>query len=347
VNAGLAADLRGRIARDGPMPVADWMAACNAAFYAHAPGPGRDFATAPEIAQAFGELLGLWAAELWQRAGAPDGVRLVELGPGRGTLMADALRTAARFGFEPAAVELVETSRALRGEQGARIAAARWHGSLAEVPDGNAVIVLANEFLDALPVRQFVRVGDRWHERCIGLAEDSFAPVAGPPVDLSGLPPDLAGAPDGAILERGEAAAGLVAGLARRLARDGGAALLIDYGHAGPALGETLQAVRSGARADPFAAPGEVDLSAHVDFAALADAARAAGCAVHGPLPQGVLLERLGIRQRTDVLAAANPAAAARLKAAAVRLTAPEQMGALFKALAITSPGWPAPAGFA
>lgn len=347
MSADLAAALRARITRDGPMPVADWMAACNAAYYAHAPGPGRDFATAPEIAQAFGELLGLWAAELWQRAGAPEGVRLVELGPGRGTLMADALRTAARFGFEPAAVELVETSPALRTEQRARVPAARWHGSLAEVPDGSPVIVLANEFLDALPVRQFVRVGGRWHERRVTTDGGSFAPIAGPPVDPPDLPPDLAGVPEGAILERGEAAAGLVADLARRLARDGGAALLIDYGHAGPALGETLQAVRAGERADPFASPGQVDLSAHVDFAALADAARAAGCAVHGPLPQGVLLDRLGIRQRTDLLAAANPAAAARLKAAAVRLTAPEQMGALFKALAIAAPGWPVPAGFA
>ncbi|MFN3287006.1 MAG: class I SAM-dependent methyltransferase [Sphingomonadaceae bacterium] len=341
------ATLRARIARDGPITLAEWMAACNAAYYAAGPGPGRDFATAPEITQAFGELLGLWAAELWHRAGAPAGVRLVELGPGRGTLMADALRAAAKFGFEPAAVELVETSPALRAEQAARVLAARWHRMLADVPGGSPVILLANELLDALPVRQFVRQDGRWHERCITTDGGAFAPTAGPPVDIPDLPPELAGAPDGAILERGEAAAALVAQLAQRLVRDGGAALLIDYGHAGPALGETLQAVRAGERADPLAAPGQADLSAHVDFAALAAVAQAAGCAVHGPLPQGVLLERLGIRQRTDVLAAANPAAAARLKAAAVRLTAPEQMGALFKALAITAPGWPVPAGFA
>ncbi len=328
------------------MPVEDWMAACNAHYYAHAPGPGRDFATAPEISQVFGELIGLWAADLWQRTGRPEGLRLVELGPGRGTLMADALRAAARAGLTPGAVALVESSPRLRAEQSARIPGASWHDRLDDVPAGAPAIVLANEFLDALPVRQLERAGGQWRERCVATAGEGFAPVAGPVAGPAPVPDAFRDAPEGTIVEVAAQGRALVAALAERLARDGGAALIIDYGHEGPAPGDTLQALLAGAPASPWDAPGDADLSAQVDFAAIADAARAAGCAVHGPRPQGVFLEALGLHVRTAALARAHPAEAARLKAAAVRLTAPTQMGALFKALAITAPGWPMPAGF-
>lgn len=349
MSALLAATLAQRAAGDGAVPVAAWMAACNASYYATAPGPGRDFATAPGMTQAFGELLGLWMADLWVRAGQPAHARVAELGPGRGTMLADALRAARAAGFAPASVELVETSPALRAEQAARLPGARWYAHIEALPDRGPLLLLANEFLDALPVRQLVRSGGQWRERCVAwdAATGRGRPVAGAAVDPALVPAELRAAPDGALYERPEAAAALVAGLGRRLVAGGGAALFIDYGHEGPALGETLQAVRAGTPADPFSAPGQADLSAHVDFAAIAAAARAAGCVVHGPVPQGPFLARLGLHLRTAALARANPAAAPALRAAAARLTDAAQMGALFKALAITAPGWPVPAGLA
>ena len=344
--SGLAEALAAEIAARGPMRLDRWMAACVAEYYARPDTLGRDFTTAPEIAQVFGELIGLWAADMWQRAGAPLRVLLAEVGPGRGTLMADAWRaTSGVAGFHAAAqIHFVDTSPALIAKQAARVPNAQWHASADTLPPG-PLLLIANEFLDALPIRQFVRTADGWRERMIAHGPDGFAPVPGDPAPEGAVPDGFADAPAGAILEDGPVARAVTAGLARRLARDGGAALLIDYGHPTSGLGDTLQAVRGGTRVDPFAMPGEADLTAHVDFAAIADAATP-HARVYGPVQQGLFLPRLGLTERTAMLARANPAHAAALHAAAARLTAPAQMGALFHALALTHPAWPTPAGF-
>jgi len=317
-----------------------FFARAAAAYYAHGEAFGRagDFTTAPEMTQVFGECLGLWAAVTWQAMGAPPRVLLTELGPGRGTLVADALRAVreAMPGFAAAAeVHLVETSPALRAAQRARVPEATWHESMATLPDGPAII-LANEFLDALPIRQIFRRGAVWRERFV----EGGRFVEGP-TDLEPGP-----APEGELREIGEAREAVAALLARRVAAQGGAALLLDYGPAASAPGETLQAIRGHAPADPLAEPGAADITAHVDFGALARAARAEGAAVFGPLPQGLFLARLGLLARSAVLAQAAPGRAATLMAAAHRLTAPEGMGRLFKALCLCHPALPRPAGF-
>ncbi len=322
-----------------------FMARANAAYYARA-DPFADFTTAPEIAQAFGELLGAWAAATWAAIGRPDPVLLVELGPGRGTLMADAVRVLARVAPEFSAalrLHLVEASPRLRAEQAARLPSASpiWHDAIAGLPPG-PMLLLANEFLDALPIRQLVRRGAVWMERHV--ADGRFEERPAAPLGIA--------APEGEIVELGEAAQRLVATLAGRIARDGGAALFLDYGAAGPAAGDSLQALRHGRPTDPLADPGQADLSAHVDFAALAGAARAAGAQGWGPVRQGDFLVRLGLHERTLALARAAPGQAAALRAAAARLASPEAMGTLFKALAIgrrsdgPPPGFDLPSGF-
>ncbi|WP_211314121.1 SAM-dependent methyltransferase [Humitalea rosea] len=310
------------------------MARANAAYYARR-NPFADFTTAPEIGQVFGEVLGLWAAMVWDSMGRPERVLLVEAGPGRGTMMADALRAAAVLpGFLAAAeLHLIETSPGLRAEQARRLPGAIWHDDLAGLPPG-PMILLANEFLDALPIRQFLRDDAGWQERWV---EDGASTLRPTEFEAAGEPGD--------IRERCEAALTWTAALAARLGAQGGAALLVDYGPAESGPGDTLQALRQGAPADPLADPGTADLTAHVDFAAIAGAAGPA--AVHGPLPQGVFLARLGLFQRTAALTAAAPQRAAALAAAAHRLTAPEAMGRLFKALAICHPDLPLPPGFA
>ncbi len=351
----LAARLRERIARCGPIPVAEFMAAANGdpehGYYARRDPLGRqgDFVTAPEISQMFGELIGAWCAGAWRGMNAPGRVVLVELGPGRGTLMADLLRATRRVaGFHEALdICLIETSPALARRQretlaGAGVAAA-WRRTLSEAPDGPLLLV-ANEFLDALPVEQYVARGGCWHRRAVDIGADGFRFVDGPPA--AGL---AWGKPacEGEIREANPQAVSVVGEIARRLAAGRGAALIVDYGHTVSAAGETLQAVARHRYADPLAAPGEADLSAHVDFAACAGAARAAGARCHGPVTQGAFLRRLGIGLRRQRLAAAaNPADRAALRAACRRLTDPGAMGSLFKALAITDRAAPVPAGF-
>ncbi|MBW4090194.1 MAG: class I SAM-dependent methyltransferase [Proteobacteria bacterium] len=323
-----------------------FMGRANAAYYA-THDPFADFTTAPEIAQAFGEILGLWAAVTWDLLGRPDPVLLVEAGPGRGTLLADALRAIGQVapGFAGAlSVHLIETSPRLRAAQAAALPAgwaarATWHDDLARVPEA-PLLLLANEFLDALPIRQFLRDDAGWTERHV--ADGAFVTRPAPVEEIP-----LGEIPTGEIIEVCEAAHAFVGALAARLARHPGAALLLDYGPATPATGDSLQALRAGRPADPLAAPGEADLTAHVDFLALANRARAAGAAVHGPLAQGVLLTRLGLFQRTDRLARGQPPArAAGLIAAARRLAEPHRMGRLFKALALCHPDCPTPPGF-
>ena len=317
------------------------MARANAAYYAER-DPYADFTTSPEITQVFGEVLGLWAAVTWDAMGRPAPVLLAECGPGRGTLMADALRAVGGVAapFRAALrVHLVETSPRLRAEQAARVPDAAWHDALGDLPPG-PLILLANEFLDALPIRQFVRRGAGWAERFV---------EGGALVEQPAAPPDLNAAPveEGAVIETCEPARAVAERVARRVARDGGAALFLDYGPAEGGPGDSLQALRDGRPASPFDQPGTADLTAHVDFAALARAAGAAGAAVHGPVPQGVFLTRLGLFQRTGRLARTQPPRrAAALVQAAQRLAEPDRMGRLFKAMAVCHPALPCPAGF-
>lgn len=333
---------------EGAISIADYMAHSNAHYYATRDplGAAGDFTTAPEISQMFGELIGLCLADLWLRAGGPPAA-LVELGPGRGTLMADIRRVAARVpGLADAPVHFIETSPALREEQRKRVPGAVWHDDPSTLPDDRALLIVANEFFDALPVRQIVRSASGWHERMVTIDDGRIVPAAGPLLPAERLPAALAESPPGTIIETSPASLAVMADLSHRLAEQGGAALIVDYGYAGPATGDTLQAVREHRYADAFSMFGEADLTAHVDFSALAKQARAAGLDADGPVAQGTLLRALGIEARADALAAANPARKAAIDIDVSRLTAADQMGRLFKALAIRPAHWPAPAGF-
>jgi SAM-dependent MidA family methyltransferase len=328
-----------------------FMARAATAYYA-APresfGRAGDFTTAPEISQAFGECLGAWAAVLWQTMGRPDPVLLVELGPGRGTLMADALRAIGAVvpPFRAALrLHLVETSPALRRTQAAALGEAMvdWHDDIVTVPDGPAIL-FANEFFDVLPIRQFVFSSGVWLERFVQNGRfREYPPEDAPPLPVA--------APDGAVREVSAAGLGLARIVAIRLRAQGGAALILDYGPIDSDFGDSLQAVSQHGSADPLAAPGSVDLSAHVDFAALAAAAREAGAASHGPLPQGLFLQRIGLMSRAAMLARVASVAGRREQAGLIlsgaeRLVAAERMGRLFKALCLCHPDLPVPPGF-
>jgi NADH dehydrogenase [ubiquinone] 1 alpha subcomplex assembly factor 7 len=346
--SGSQGSLADRLARAitlaGPMPVSQFMAAANAHYYATRDplGAAGDFTTAPEISQMFGELVGLWCADGWDRAGRPE-VAWVELGPGRGTLAADARRAMAKAGLSPP-IHLVETSPVLRAAQVERVADATWHDSVETLPGNVLLLVVANEFFDALPIRQLVKRAG-WHERLVACQDTLFLPIAGGAVPDAVIPQAMRDAPAGSVIETSPASVGVMRALAARLARQGGAMLAIDYGYEGPALGDTLQAVRAHAFANPFETPGEVDLTAHVDFATLAAAAQGEGAAAWGPVDQGAWLTRLGIDARAAALGRTAPERAAALAVDRDRLVV--GMGTLFKALAVTAPGWPAPAGFA
>lgn len=346
---GRAAERLARlIEADGPVPVADYMALANAHYYATRDpfGRGGDFVTAPEISQVFGELIGLCLADLWMRAGRPEGAAYVELGPGRGTLAADALRAMAAAGLRPE-VHFVETSPVLRRAQAERVPHAQWHDGVETLPEGAPLLAVANEFFDALPVRQLVATPGGWRERVVTVEDDRFVPKAGAPVPAALVPKALRAAPPGTIFELSPASAAVVRLLARKIADGGGAALVIDYGHARAAAGETLQAVRAHRFADPWQEPGESDLTVHVDFEALARAAREEGVRVLGPVDQGGWLRALGIEARIGALAARAPERREELERARDRLIGEKEMGTLFKAMALVAPDWPDPAGFA
>lgn len=353
-----------RIRQAGPLTVAQYMAEAlghprHGYYMTRDPfGAAGDFTTAPEISQMFGELIGLWCVEVWHAMGSPPSIRLAELGPGRGTLMADALRAARlRPGFRAAAaVHLVETSPALRARQAETLRRAEpelepiWHDSLTTVPAGPLLLV-ANELFDALPIHQFQRTDQGWRERVVTLdaREEHLAfalAPAGPALAL--LAPTQRAAPAGAIAEVSPPSLTLAAAIADRVAAGGGAALIVDYGPAASAPGDSLQAVHNHRPVDPLAAPGEADITAHVDFAALARAAREAGAAVHGPVPQGRFLSSLGLETRADaLLRQASGDQAQSIRAAVRRLLGADEMGTLFKALVITTPSLPVPPGFA
>ena len=358
--------IREMIAAEGPMPVERFMTLAlthpRLGYYATRDplGASGDFTTSPEISQMFGELIGLWAAEVWMTMGSPAPLRLVELGPGRGSLMLDALRAARVSPPFLAAldVHLVESSPVLTGVQMATLgkspAPTTWHMSIDDVPEGPAIF-LANEFFDALPVRQYVKTGDGWRERVVGLGDDgelAFGVAPGPETAIATK------APEGAILEDGAASYRAMLSIATRLVKQGGAALVIDYGHTQTGFGETLQALAQHRRVEALEEPGEADLTTHVDFAALGRAARAAGARVCGPTNQAAFLRRLGIGQRAESLKRrATPEQAVDVDAALSRLTAiaPQAgagekaapgMGELFKIIAVTHPALPSPPGF-
>jgi SAM-dependent MidA family methyltransferase len=350
----LEKELRRRIELGGPMAVARYMELCltdpeHGYYTTHDPfGVAGDFTTAPEISQMFGELIGLWAAATWRAMGSPGSVRLVELGPGRGTMMRDALRAAKVVPeFRSAIVlHLVEVSPALERLQRQALDSSdvptSWHRTLDEVPDGPAII-LANEFFDALPVHQAVMCADGWHERVVTIGEDArfqFG-IARDPIPLfeDFLPSGLRAAKIGEIFEWRPDRPALELG--RRVERSGGVALIIDYGHTESAIGDTLQAVGGHGYADPLAAPGLIDITAHVDFQALMQAAEGMGARAHGPVTQAEFLRRLGIEQRADALrAGATEQQAIAITAALERLTNEERtgMGRLIKALALSGP---------
>jgi NADH dehydrogenase [ubiquinone] 1 alpha subcomplex assembly factor 7 len=354
VTEGFAARFARSLQLEGPQPVSRLMAEAIAHYYGSRDpfGAAGDFVTAPEVSQMFGELIGLWAADLWDRMGRPAPLRLVELGPGRGTLMRDALRAVARA--MPACraaldIHLVETSPTLQRHQRATLgdAAVTWHDDLTSVPDG-PMFAVANEFLDALPIRQLVRSEHGWHERLVAAGDTGALHFALSPA----LPhvPDLSlahrAAPVGSLVELSPARGAVVEVLARRLAAEGGAALLIDYGSARSGTGDTLQALQAHRPVDILATLGGADLTSHVDFEPLAAIARHAGAGVFGPVPQGAFLEALGIAARATALKRSSPSHAAAIESETARLIAPDAMGRLFLVMGIAGPGMPPLAGF-
>ncbi|MES2158141.1 MAG: SAM-dependent methyltransferase [Pseudomonadota bacterium] len=338
-----------QIAAGGPISVAHYMAEANQHYYATRDplGVEGDFTTAPEISQMFGELVGLCLTDVWMRSGRRPGALYAELGPGRGTLASDALRAMESAALAPR-VHFVETSPTLRERQRALIPHVVHHDAIDSLPNEGPLLIVANEFFDALPVRQCVRVGDEWRERVVirREAEGRFMAVPGYRRIESGLPAIAAEAQDGAIIETPIAGAAIAYALAQRIARQGGVAIIIDYGYEGPLLGDTLQAVRAHQYADPFADPGEVDLTTHVDFTMIGNMARQAGLRVLGTVGQGALLRDLGIDARAAQLARTSPARAQEVEAAHARLTDDDAMGTLFRAMAWVHPDWADPAGF-
>jgi SAM-dependent MidA family methyltransferase len=344
-------EIRRRIAAAGPMPIGQYMSLCltdpQHGYYVTRDPLGRsgDFTTAPEVSQMFGELIGLWIVSVWQQMGSPDNVRIVELGPGRGTMMNDAMRVAKVVpAFIKAAVlHFVEISPALQAIQEQTIAAVEapktWHTSIDDVPAGPAIFV-ANEFFDALPINQAIKIGEGWHRRSVGIASDGAIVYRAEPDPMlhfaSTLPAAVRNAAEGEIFEWRSDAETMELG--RRIAREPGAALVIDYGHTESATGETLQAVRDHLFADPLTTPGDADLTAHVDFEALHRGFEAMGAIAFGPIEQALFLKRLGIDTRAEALKAnTSRAKAHEIDAAMARLTGFGRtgMGALFKVMAV------------
>lgn len=341
--------LRRRLIRDvredGPLTIADYMIRCLHdpvdGYYASHPalGAAGDFITAPLVSQMFGEILGAWAYEVWTRLGSPERLRLVELGPGTGALMGDVLRVARTDPSFAAACDawLVETSAPLRTQQATALSGVRWADHLGEVPGGAPIVILANEYLDCLPIRQAVARGDGWRERRVGVSDDGDLAFVEGPLWGDFSPPERYRT--GEIWEWSGVIARVGAEVGQRLAADGGGALFIDYGRDRPGPGDTLQALRGHGREHPLENPGLADLTAHVDFPAFAEAARRAG-AVAAPIEtQGDFLRRLGIGSRAAVLAHASPDKAEVIARQLDRLTASAGMGDLFKVVALTSGG--------
>lgn len=339
------------------MSVADYMRLClthpDWGYYIRRDGIGQngDFTTAAEISQMFGEMIGAWCGHMWTALGSPAPFNLVELGPGHGTLSADLLRAATRQpGFIPACrLHLVETSPVMRSWQKQSMAAHEekitWHESFDTVPHG-PLIVIANEFFDALPIRQYIRRANGWHERLVASRMNKLIWDEGQTDCTNAIPVILQQAVMGAIFERSPERESLAEMIAAHITRNAGAALIIDYGFQGPELGDSLQAVARHRYVDPLASPGIADLTSHVDFSALAHAAERRGAKSHGPITQGKFLNDLGIGIRATALRRARPDKAEDIDTSLSRLTAPGQMGELFKVMALTAPEAPPPPPF-
>jgi SAM-dependent MidA family methyltransferase len=349
----LQADIKRLIKTSGPMPVWRYMQLClthpEHGYYVSRDPLGRegDFVTAPEVSQMFGELLGLWAASVWRAMGSPATLRLIELGPGRGTMMADALRALRVIPpmYQTLSVHLVEINPVLHEKQKAALSGIKnvqWHANLDEVPPGPSII-LANEYIDVLPIHQMVKREDGWHERVVELDRNGrlvYGAAAEPVPRFDALLPSLVrAAPNGAIFEwRPDAE---IMNIAARVRDTGGAALIIDYGHLRSDAGDTFQAIARHSFADPLKSPGQADVTAHVDFQALARAAEDVGATVHGPVPQGEFLHRLGIEARAvSLMAKAAPDVSENISAALKRLTEGGRggMGSMFKVIGISDP---------
>jgi NADH dehydrogenase [ubiquinone] 1 alpha subcomplex assembly factor 7 len=352
--------IRARICKHGPMPVSEYMSLALAhpeyGYYHKSDPLGRtgDFITAPEISQVFGEIIGLWCVITWQQAGHPSPIHLVELGPGRGTLMADALRAAATVPefIAAAKIDLVETSPVLRNHQKQALLGhdTTWHSAIDTVSDGPCLYI-ANEFFDALPIDQYVKSETAWNKRCVGEDPSTgrlcFVVDSIPTNTEDHIPSSVVAAPPGSVFERSSAGQKIATIIGKRLAVDAIAALNIDYGHRQPNTGETLQAVRGHEFHDVLCDPGDADLTAHVDFGSLADAAQAVGATSYGAISQGDFLSQLGIEARTSRLATnQNKTQADLLLSGCRRLIDPHGMGTLFKVLALTNGKLGNPAGF-
>lgn len=338
-----------QIETSGPISIAQYMQIANTAYYGRADpiGAAGDFITAPEISQMFGEMVGIWLSDMWLRNGGPSHCQYVELGPGRGTLAADVLRTMKRFGWEPA-VHFVENSPVLRAKQLATVPGASFHDSVETLPSDTPLIIVANEFFDALPVRQMIATHAGWRERVIVRDRGSrFAAMPGARATDDLIPENFRVSAVGSIYETCPDASAIMHALSRQLAQQGGVMLTIDYGYTEPGLGSTLQAVRNHQYADPFADPGECDLTAHVNFFDLAQRAQNCGLSVAGPTEQGSWLSRLGIDERAKSLTQTNPDRKTDIKVARDRLVQRESMGTLFKVMATYAKDWPQPEGFA
>ncbi|BDI60015.1 class I SAM-dependent methyltransferase [Qipengyuania nanhaisediminis] len=343
----LGKTFRRLISETGPISLAHFMAESNAHYYTTRDplGEEADFITAPEVSQMFGELIGLWLTDLWVRMGARKKIHYVELGPGRGTLARDALRTAARYDLDPQ-IHFVETSPTLRKLQSEAFPNAVHHDDVSTLPEDAPLLLVANEFFDALPIHQLVRSAQGWHERMVGLEDGEFAYVAGDKPMDSIVPASWRSASQGTMIETSPAAAAVMGEIARRMATQGGAGLIIDYGAMELRAGSTLQAIRAHEKVDPLSAPGEADLTAHVDFELLRNVAKREGAAVMGVQMQGEWLRQMGIETRLEALERKNPAEKAKLRRQYERLTDDGQMGLLFKVLGIGGPRWPEGVGF-
>jgi NADH dehydrogenase [ubiquinone] 1 alpha subcomplex assembly factor 7 len=345
--ADLAATFRRLIRETGPISLAHYMAESNARYYTSRDplGAEGDFITAPEVSQMFGELIGLWLADLWVRMGSRKYLHYVELGPGRGTLAKDALSAAKRYGFDPQ-VHFVETSPMLRALQSQCFPGCHHHHDLSTLPDDAPLLIVANEFFDALPIQQLVRAAEGWRERMIGLDGDNLVFVVGDTMVDNLAPASWRNAPQGTLIETSRAAIAVTAEIAQRLRDQGGAALIIDYGSRELSAGSTLQALKAHRKVDPLAHPGEADLTAHVDFELLQQVAPRYGAEVMGLQTQGEWLRQLGIDTRLEALQRRNPAEAAKLRRQRDRLVRDDQMGVLFKVLGLCGRRWPMGVGF-
>ncbi len=344
----LALQLAKQIEGSGPISVAEYMRVANAEYYNRADplGAEGDFITAPEISQMFGEMIGLWLSDIWLRQNSPAKCHYVELGPGRGSLAADALRAMEKFEFTPS-VDFVETSEALRAKQSQAVPAARFHSNIDDLPDDGPLLIIANEFFDALPVRQLVSTHAGWRERVVARDRGTkFMAIPGPHAMDNLVPSDFRSAPTHSIYETSPDASGIMYEIASRLSKQGGVMIIIDYGYAQPGLGSTLQSVKDHQFVDPFEDPGARDLTAHVNFLEIANLARMRDLRVSGPIDQGNWLSALGINHRASSLAEAAPERSDEIFSARNRLVDGSEMGSLFKVLAISSNDWVVPEGF-